>query len=190
MAQPLHLTMEGTSSSPMSEWPQPLHLTYSSEWPNTYIWPTRQNCSALISDLLIKMAQHLYLTYSLEWPCTHIWSCENTSHSHIRMAPSPRLSIPSNWPGTSIQRMATTLTFDHVGTNPTVISKWLNTHIWHGRNQSSHHDRMAQALDLTMEGTNPLTMSECLMDSSLPLGGNLDLENTKLLLEVLKIHSS
>ena len=41
-----------------------------------------------------------------------------------------------------------------------------------------------------MEGTNPLTMSEWLTDSSLPLGGNLDLENTKLLPEVLKIHSS
>ena len=39
-----------------------------------------------------------------------------------------------------------------------------------------------------MEGTNPLTMSEWLWDSSLPLGGNLDLENTKLLLEVLKLH--
>ena len=40
-----------------------------------------------------------------------------------------------------------------------------------------------------MEGTNPLTMSEWLMDSSLPLGGDLDLENTKLLPEVLKLHS-
>ena len=49
---------------------------------------------------------------------------------------------------------------------------------------------MAQYLHLTMEGTNPLTMSKWLMDSSLPLGGNLNLENTKLLLEVLKIHSS
>ena len=39
-----------------------------------------------------------------------------------------------------------------------------------------------------MEGTNPLTMSEGLMDSSLPLGRNLDLENTKLLPEVLKLH--
>ena len=39
-----------------------------------------------------------------------------------------------------------------------------------------------------MEGTNPLTMSEWLMDSSLPFGGNLDLENMKFLLEVLKIH--
>ena len=41
---------------------------------------------------------------------------------------------------------------------------------------------------LTMEGTNPLTMSEWLMESSLPLERNLDLENTKLLPEVLKIH--
>ena len=42
-----------------------------------------------------------------------------------------------------------------------------------------------------MEGTNPLTMSEGLiMDSSLPLGRNLDLENTKLLPEVLKLHPS
>ena len=48
---------------------------------------------------------------------------------------------------------------------------------------------MAQPIHLTMEGTNPLTMSEWLMDSSLPFGGNLDLENTKLLPEVLKLHS-
>ena len=42
---------------------------------------------------------------------------------------------------------------------------------------------------MTMEGTNPLTMSEWLTDSSLPLGRKLDLENTKLLSEVLKLHS-
>ena len=41
-----------------------------------------------------------------------------------------------------------------------------------------------------MKGTNPLTMSEWLMDASLPFGGNLDLENTKLLLEVLKLQPS
>ena len=41
-----------------------------------------------------------------------------------------------------------------------------------------------------MEGTNPLTMLEWLIDSSLPLGRNLDLENTKLLPEVLKLHPS
>ena len=48
---------------------------------------------------------------------------------------------------------------------------------------------MAHPLHLTMEGTNPLTMSKWLTDSSLPLGGKLDLENTKLLPEVLKLHS-
>ena len=48
---------------------------------------------------------------------------------------------------------------------------------------------MAQPLHLTMEGTNPLIMSEWLTDSSFPFGGNLDLENTKLLPEVLKLHS-
>ena len=47
---------------------------------------------------------------------------------------------------------------------------------------------MAQPLHLTIEGTNPLTMSQWLMDSSLPFGGNLDLENTKLLHEVHKLH--
>ena len=40
-----------------------------------------------------------------------------------------------------------------------------------------------------MEVTNPLTMSEWLTDSSLSLGGNLDLENTKLLPEVINLHS-
>ena len=40
-----------------------------------------------------------------------------------------------------------------------------------------------------MEGTNHLTMSEGHTDSSLPLGRNLDLENTKILPELLKLHS-
>ena len=56
------------------------------------------------------------------------------------------------------------------GTNPLTMSEWL------------------QHLYLTMEGTNPLTMSEGLTDSSLPFRGNLDLENTKILLEVLELH--
>ena len=43
-------------------------------------------------------------------------------------------------------------------------------------------------LYLTIEGTNH-TMSKRLSDSSPPLGGNLYLENTKLLPEVLKLHS-
>ena len=56
--------------------------------------------------------------------------------------------------------------------------------------KSCHHDRMAQPLHLTMEGTNPLTMSEWLWVSSFSLEGNLNLENTKLLPEVLKLHPS
>ena len=66
--------------------------------------------------------------------------------------------------------MAPALILDHVGTHPTVTSEWL-LHLY-----------------LTMEGTNP-TILERLSDSSPPLGGNLDLENTKLLPKVLKIHS-
>ena len=50
------------------------------------------------------------------------------------------------------------------------------------------HVGKAQYLYLTMEGTNP-TMSERLSDSSPPLRGNLDMENTKLLPEVLELHS-
>ena len=50
---------------------------------------------------------------------------------------------------------------------------------------------MAQPLHLTMEGlTNPLTMSEWLWVSSFSLGGNLDLENTKLLPKVLELQPS
>ena len=50
---------------------------------------------------------------------------------------------------------------------------------------------MAQHLHLTMEGTNPLTMSEGLSTYiSLHLRRNLNLENTKLLPKVLKLHPS
>ena len=49
---------------------------------------------------------------------------------------------------------------------------------------------MAQPLYLTMEGTNPLTMSKWLWVSSFPFGGNLDLENTKIVPKVLKLHPS
>ena len=97
------------------------------------------------------------------------------------MVLNARPSIPGNSPGNSIPRMEIALISDHVRSNPTVISEWLNTHIGHGRNQSSHHDRMDQPLYLTYS-------SEWLTDSSLPLGRDLDLENTKLLPEVLKLH--
>ena len=43
---------------------------------------------------------------------------------------------------------------------------------------------------MTMEGTNALTMSEWIWVSSFPFGGNLNIENTKLLPKVLKLHPS
>ena len=57
-----------------------------------------------------------------------------------------------------------------------LLDRMANTHIWHGRKQSSPHDKMAHPLYLTyssewiwifalifdMEGTNPLTMIEWL----------------------------
>ena len=52
-----------------------------------------------------------------------------------------------------------------------------------------HHVKRTQHLHLTMGGTNPTTMSERIMDSSLPLGRSLSLEKYKLLPEVLKLHS-
>ena len=123
--------------------------------------------SALTSD---QVGTHPSITSEL--PCAHIWSCENTSHAHIRMTLSPKTEF--SW-------YLTRQLHSKNGNSP---------YIWSCRNQSSHHDRMAQLLHLTMEGTNPFTMSKWLMDSSLPFGGNLDLENTKLLPEVIKLHPS
>ena len=85
------------------------------------------------------------------------------------MALSPKLRIPGTSPGSSIPKMTIALISDHVGTNPIITSEW-------------------PTLISDMEGTNPLTMSEWLTDSSLPFGGNLDLENTRLLPEVFKLH--
>ena len=88
---------------------------------------SQRMASALISD---QVGTHPSITS--EWPCTHIWSCKTTSHSHIRMALSPKLSIPGNWPGASIPRMA------------------FNTYIWSSRNQYYSHIKMAQHSHLTM----------------------------------------
>ena len=59
----------------------------------------------------------------------------------------------------------------------------------HGRNTFCNHVRRDLHLHLTMGVTHPLAMSERLSNSSLLLGRNLDLENTKLLPQVLKLHS-
>ena len=44
---------------PFLEWQLPLHLSYSTEWHSPYICPPQQNGSALISDLLVRMAINL-----------------------------------------------------------------------------------------------------------------------------------
>ena len=159
--------------------------TYMSEGLYTYIFPceepiqhTCQKGSALTFDHVGK-----HPTVTSECLCTYIWSCGNTSHSHIRIALNSRLSIPGNWLGASIlpengiQRLYLIM-WEHISQSP---QNGLALTSDHGRNLSSHHDRMAQPLHLTMEGTNPLTMSEWLWVSTLSLGGNLDLENTKSL---------
>ena len=58
--------------------------------------------------------------------------------------------------------------------------------MWDEHIPQSHQNGSALISD---HGMNTSTMSERLMDSSLPFGGNLDLENTKILPEVLKLHS-
>ena len=154
--------------------------------PNTHIWPcgnTSHNLgrkaqhSHLTTNVIkaqhlqltirgtnppCQKALHLHLTTNVRRACTHIWSCRNQSYSHIRMAPSPRLSYLVTEQVPPFQEWHSVLISDHVWTNPTVISEWISTYIWHVRNNSSHHDRMDQPLHLTMEGTNPLTMSEWL----------------------------
>ena len=108
--------------------------------------------TTLISD---QVGTHPSITS--EWPCTHIWPCKTTSYNRLRKALSPIPSIPGNSPGSSIPRMAVALIYDHVGTNPTVISEWLSTHNCHERNQSSNHERMAQPLHLTYSLECPST---------------------------------
>ena len=126
-----HLTMRGTNPFIYVTKAHHLHSTmrrtnptYMSKGICTYIWSCRNNP-----------------TVTLEWLCTYIWSWRNQSYSHIRMALSPRLRFPGNWPGASIPKMA------------------FNAYIWSCRNQYYNHIRMT-ALTYDMEGTNPLTMTE------------------------------
>ena len=99
----------------------------------------------------------------------HLIKWEHIPLSHQNGYSVLTLSVPGNWPGASIPRMAIALT-------SVLLDRMASTHIWHGREQPYHHDRMAQPLYLTyssewlwisalisdMEGTNPLTMTEWL----------------------------
>ena len=64
------------------------------------------------------------------------------TYSHIRMAPSPRLSYLVTNQAPPFPEWHSVLTSDHVGTNPTVTSD--------------------STLTSDMEGTNPLTMTDWL----------------------------
>ena len=86
------------------------------------------------------------------------------SSTLVRKAPSPRLSYLVTDQVPPFLEWQSTLISDMEGT------------------KSSHHDKMAQPLHLTCS-------SKWLWDSSFSLGGNLDLENTKLLPKVLELQS-
>ena len=112
-----------------------------SERPDTYIH--KHDRTHLLSSMKSPSTynhQHdrRHLLSSMERPFTYNWSCGSQSHSHIRKSLNLHLimwePIPQSYQNGYV------LTYDHVGANPTVISEWL--------------------LHLTMEGTNPITMSE------------------------------
>ena len=73
------------------------------------------------------------------------------------------------------------LTFSHGSNQSYHVKKAQHLHLTM-EGLACHHVKKALHLHLTMAGTNPTTMSERHTDSSLPLGRNLDLENTKILL--------
>ena len=177
-AQHLHplnqLSRKAQHVHPFNQWSGKDHYLYSTMQGTN---PSCRKGSALTSDTCEEPIQHAclkrlytyirhmrgtYPTCMFERVCTHIWSCRNQSYSHIKMALSPRLSYLVTDQAPPFQEWHSMLTSIHVGTNPIFTSEWLSTHIWHGRNQSSHHDRMAEPLHLTMEGTNHVTMSEWL----------------------------
>ena len=118
---------------PFLEWQLLLHLSYSTEWPalisdmeGTYIlWPW-QNGSALTSDHgrnqsshHVRIALSSRLSITRNWPGasiqriafrSYIWSCENTTHSHLRMAQHSHMTME--------------------GTNPLTKIEWLIPYIW------------------------------------------------------------
>ena len=132
--------MRGTNPTCMFERALHLHPTHPRNQSNMHVWKG----STLTSDTCEEPIQHTcskglctYIwhmwgsnpTCMFERACTHIWSSRNQSYSHIRMAPSPRLSYLVTDQVSPFQEWNSTLTSDHVGTNPIVTSEWLSTHI-------------------------------------------------------------
>ena len=129
--------------------------TFISEWLSTHILHGRNQSSHhdRIVTTLIYDQVGTYPSITSYWPCTYIWSCETTSHNHIKMALSPKLSIPRNWPSASIPRTAFSpyiLSCRNQSYNH--IRMGQHSHLQWKEAKSSHHDRMDQPLHLTMEG--------------------------------------
>ena len=110
---------------------------------------------ALTSDLLVRMANtHIWHGRNLIlYPWQHdpsLTSDQLGTHPSItsKWLLGPRLIFPGNWPGASIPRMAISLTF-------VLLDRMAITHIWHGRNESSHHVRMALNPKLRIPGNWP-----------------------------------
>ena len=139
MATTLIYDQVGTHPSITSEWPC-THISSCMTTSHNHIrmelsrrlsFPRTSRGSSIkrMEIALISNQVGTHPSITSEWPCAHIWSCKTISYNRIRKALSPRPSIPGTSPGRSIPRMEISLISDHVGTNPTVISEWLSTHI-------------------------------------------------------------
>ena len=101
-------------------------LRIPGNWPDASILPENG-----ISPYIWSSVTHPSITS--EFPCTHIWSCKTTSHSHIKMAFSPRLKFPGNWLGASI-----------------LPENGISPYIWSSGNISLNHIRMSMHSHLIM----------------------------------------
>ena len=169
---------------------------------NTSSIHVKMACPALTSNhgrntswIHVRKAQHSHLTmrgsnpsFMSERLCTYIRPCEEPIQHTCRKGSSLTSDHARNQSNIHVER-ALHLHSTMRGTNPTYMSKGYALTSNHARNQSSIHVERALHLHLTMGGTNPTSMLEGMSDSLLPFGGNLDMENTKLLPEVLKLHS-
>ena len=204
-------------SSPKSQWPaQHLHLTMGGTHPppcqkgmlNTHIWPWEEHIQEPCQKgPTLKITSMIGYTYYHLWKGPALTTINMIGHTYYHLWKGPTLTITSMvgrtyyhiWkvPALIITSIIghtyyhlwkdSALTTDLVGSNPTIISEWICTYIWSCGRKSHSHIIMALHLHLTMQGTNPITMSKGLTVSSLPLGRNLDLENTKLLAKALKL---
>ena len=111
--------MWGTNPTYMFEKALHLHSTHVRNQSNIHI---RKGSTLTSAHARNQSSMHV------KRACTHIWSCRNQSYSHIRMAPSPRLSylVTDQVPPFS-RRMVVALTSD-------LLTRMASTHIWHGRN--------------------------------------------------------